>query len=56
MIMKNAAETREPFQVEVVLYFEEYVIGQARHGDFPPFPRLAGSVTGFVPTVNPASG
>jgi hypothetical protein len=56
MIMKNAEETREPFQVEVVLYYGAYVSGQARHGDSPPFPRLAGSVTGFVPTVNPASG
>jgi len=56
MIMKNAEETKEPFQVEVVLYYEEYFSGQARHGDFPPFLRLVGSVAGFVPTVNPASG
>ncbi len=55
MIIKNPEEIKGLLQIEVVVY-EEYFSGQARHGDCPPFPRLAGSVAGFVPTVNPASG
>jgi hypothetical protein len=54
MIIKKPEEIKELLQIEVVVY-EEYFSRQARHGDCPPFPRLAGSVTGFVPTVNPTN-